>query len=60
VLQLLHVISGTWLARLRIVRLSPGDVNAFRDKTRPVYTKWLEEIGADLVRSAEKVIESAK
>jgi len=42
------------------VQLSPGEVNAFRDKTRPVYTKWLEEIGADLVRSAEKVIESAK
>ena len=42
------------------VQLSPSEVNAFRDKTRPVYTKWLEEIGADLVRSAEKVIESAK
>ena len=42
------------------VQLSQRDVNAFRDKTRPVYTKWLEEIGADLVRSAEKIIESAK
>ena len=42
------------------VQLSPRDVNAFRDRTRPVYTKWLEEIGADLVRSAEKIIESAK
>jgi tripartite ATP-independent transporter DctP family solute receptor len=42
------------------VQLSQRDVNAFRDKTRPVYTKWLEEIGADLVRSAEKIIESAQ
>ena len=42
------------------VQLSQREVNAFRDKTRPVYTKWLEEIGADLVRSAEKIIESAK
>jgi len=42
------------------VQLSQRDVTAFRDKTRPVYTKWLEEIGADLVRSAEKIIESAK
>jgi tripartite ATP-independent transporter DctP family solute receptor len=42
------------------VQLSQRDVNAFRDKTRPVYTKWLEEIGADLVRSAEKIIEGTK
>ncbi len=42
------------------VHLSPGDVKAFRDKTRPVYTKWAEEIGADLVRSAETIVESAK
>jgi TRAP-type transport system periplasmic protein len=28
------------------VRLSPGDLKAFRDKTRPVYDKWAEEIGS--------------
>jgi tripartite ATP-independent transporter DctP family solute receptor len=42
------------------VQLSPVDVKAFRDKTRPVYTKWAEEIGADLVRVAEIIVESAK
>jgi tripartite ATP-independent transporter DctP family solute receptor len=55
VLDILQQIYG-----MEGVQLSPRDVNAFRDKTRPVYTKWLEEIGADLVRSAEKIIESAK
>jgi tripartite ATP-independent transporter DctP family solute receptor len=41
-------------------QLAPGDVKAFRDKTRLVYTKWVEEIGAELVRDAEKIVESAK
>ena len=27
------------------VRLSPGELKAFRDKTQPVSTKWTEEIG---------------
>jgi tripartite ATP-independent transporter DctP family solute receptor len=27
------------------VQLTPGDVKAFRDKTRPVYSRWVEEIG---------------
>jgi hypothetical protein len=31
-----------------------------RDKTRPVYDKWASEIGIDLVRSAESIVESAK
>lgn len=42
------------------VRLTPADIKAFRDKTRPVYTKWAHEIGIDLVRDAEKVVESVK
>jgi hypothetical protein len=41
-------------------QLAPGDVQAFRDKTRPVYSRWAEQIGADLVRSAERIVESAK
>jgi tripartite ATP-independent transporter DctP family solute receptor len=55
VLDILQKIYG-----MEGVQLSPGDVKAFRDKTRPVYTKWVEEIGADLVRGAERIIESAK
>ncbi|MDO8476629.1 MAG: hypothetical protein Q7W02_10655 [Candidatus Rokubacteria bacterium] len=42
------------------VQLSPGDVKAFRDKTRLVHTKWAEEIGVDLVRSAGNIVESAR
>ena len=42
------------------VRLSPGELKAFRDKTQPVSTKWTEEIGVDLVRNTERVIESAR
>jgi len=42
------------------VRLSPGDLKAFRDKTRPVYAKWAEEIGVELVRGAEKIVEGAR
>jgi len=42
------------------VRLSPGELKAFRDKTQRVSTKWTEEIGVDLVRNAERIIESAR
>jgi TRAP-type transport system periplasmic protein len=42
------------------VQLSPGDLKAFRDKTRLVYTKWVEEIGAELVRDAERIVDGAK
>jgi hypothetical protein len=45
-------------------KLLPGvrvhSVKAFRDKTRPVYDKWAGEIGIDLVRSAESIVESVK
>ena len=42
------------------VRLSPEALKPFRDKTRGVYAKWSEEIGVDLVRNAEKIIESVR
>jgi TRAP-type transport system periplasmic protein len=42
------------------VKLAPEDLKAFRERTRPVYTKWVEEIGADLVRSAESIVERAR
>jgi tripartite ATP-independent transporter DctP family solute receptor len=35
------------------VQLAPGDVKAFRDKTRLVYTKWAEEVGAELALIGE-------
>ena len=51
-LQKIYGMEGT--------QLWPSDVKAFRDKTRLVHTKWAEEIGADLVRSAENIIDGAK
>jgi hypothetical protein len=45
---------------MEVVNLSPGEVKAFRHKTRPVFTKWAEEIGLDLVGSAEKIVENTK
>jgi tripartite ATP-independent transporter DctP family solute receptor len=41
-------------------QLSPAEVKLFRDKTRQVYARWADEIGVDLVRSAEKIVESMK
>jgi tripartite ATP-independent transporter DctP family solute receptor len=39
-----------------VITLSPAEVKAFRDKSRPVYARWTEEIGAELVHSAERLI----
>jgi TRAP-type C4-dicarboxylate transport system substrate-binding protein len=55
VLDTLYKIYG-----MEEVRLSPAALRQFRDKTRGVYAKWAEEIGVDLVRSAEKIIESVR
>ncbi len=44
---------------MEVVDLSPADINVFRSKTRSVYDKWAAEIGVDLVRSADKIVESA-
>ena len=45
---------------MEVVLLSPSDVAAFREKSNVVYVKWAKEIGVDLVRSAEGIIERAK
>ena len=46
--------------QMEVAHLSPDELQEFRDKTRPVYDKWAGEIGIDLVRSAESIVESAK
>jgi tripartite ATP-independent transporter DctP family solute receptor len=46
--------------QMEVTRLSPADVKAFSDKTRFVYDKWAGEVGIDVVRSAERIVESAK
>jgi TRAP-type C4-dicarboxylate transport system substrate-binding protein len=40
--------------------LTPAEMEAFKNKTKSVYDKWIKEIGADLVTSAEKVIREVK
>jgi hypothetical protein len=40
---------------MEVIRLSPADVDAFREKSRAVYAKWAEEIGLELVRSDERI-----
>ena len=46
--------------QMEVANLSPAELKAFRDKTRSVYDSWAGEIGIDLVRSAESIVESAK
>jgi len=41
---------------MEIVVPSMSSLQAFRDKTRPVYEKWTRAIGADLVRRAERTV----
>jgi hypothetical protein len=45
---------------MEVANLSPAEVKTFRDKTRLVYDRWADEIGIDLVRSAESIVKSAK
>jgi TRAP-type C4-dicarboxylate transport system substrate-binding protein len=40
--------------------LTAEDVKAFKDKVKPVYDRWVPEIGADLVKAAEKVVQSTE
>jgi tripartite ATP-independent transporter DctP family solute receptor len=41
-------------------QLSPAEVQAFRDRTHAVYSRWTEQIGVDLVRAAERIVASAR
>ncbi len=45
---------------VNIVQLSPAERDAFVQATRPIYTKWKGQIGADLVNMAEKAIAARK
>jgi tripartite ATP-independent transporter DctP family solute receptor len=45
---------------MEVVMLSPAELAAFRAKTKPVYDKWVHEVGADLVKSAERIIAETK
>ncbi len=38
----------------------PNELDAFRRRTRPVYDKWAEKIGTELVNSVEKIVQDSK
>ena len=44
---------------MEVVQLSPAELQAFRQKARPVYNKWASEIGVELVRRTEKIVEDS-
>ncbi len=41
---------------MEVIILSPKDMEPFKVKTKSVYDKWIKEIGADLVDTAEKTV----
>lgn len=43
--------------QMEVTRLSPPDIEVFREKTKTVYDKWARNIGVEIVRSAEKLAE---
>jgi len=45
---------------MEVVTLTGAELAAFKAKTRPVYDKWVTEIGADLVKAAEKIVAGTK
>lgn len=45
---------------MEVVVFTPKDMEVFKAKTKPVYDKWIPEIGADLVSASEKVIKGIK
>jgi hypothetical protein len=57
-MTLVNTLKSTY--GMEVVHLSPADVTAFRDKVHPVYIKWTDEVGAELVRGAERVVERAR
>jgi len=44
---------------MEVTVLTPAQTKAFKDKTKPVYDKWVKEIGPELVKIAEKDIQKA-
>ncbi len=41
---------------IKITEIDKANWNEFKDRTKDVYNKWKEQIGTDLVNSAEKII----
>jgi TRAP-type transport system periplasmic protein len=45
---------------MEVTVLTPEQFQAFKVKTKPVYDKWANDIGVDLVRAAEKAVKSVE
>jgi hypothetical protein len=45
---------------MEVVRPSQIELDAFRHRTRSVYDRWTNEIGMDLVGSAERLVNREK
>jgi tripartite ATP-independent transporter DctP family solute receptor len=45
---------------MEVVVLNQQERMAFREKTKPVYDKWVSKVGKDLVAKAEKAIEASQ
>jgi len=45
---------------MEVVTLTAAELAAFKAKTRPVYDKWVTEIGGDLVKAAETIVAGTK
>ena len=45
---------------MEVVMLTSAELAAFREKTRPVYDKWVNEVGVDLVKAAEAIVAKTK
>lgn len=45
---------------MEVTTLTAKEIEAFKVKTKPVYDKWTSEIGADLVKAAERSVAAVK
>jgi len=44
---------------MEVTVLTPEQIKVFKDKTKPVFDKWVKKIGPELVKMAEKDIQKA-
>ncbi|MCX7371824.1 MAG: TRAP transporter substrate-binding protein DctP [Alphaproteobacteria bacterium] len=44
---------------VEVVTLTPAEKQAFAAATRPVYDRWAQQVGTDLVRRAEAIVQRA-
>ncbi len=44
---------------MEVTILTPDQIKVFKDKTKPVFDKWVNEVGPELVKMAEKDIQKA-